>query len=477
MRRLTRLILSTLSTLGLATTAQAQTEPPPADESVLGEFVVTGVVEEHVPKIAILPSLSPALEDVIVRSVVRRDLELTGLFDVIDDRKAPPGLYGFNDPVDIKAWQSLGAEAIVKVAARRHSAGKVEVLGLAYFLNVGQDPVYEKKIVVDTKDIRVTSHRITDALLGALTGRPGGFASRFTFSGPWGRNRRVFTVDSDGHGLMPQTDPLLTAIAPTWGPNQELFYAVSTNYSPFRLTRLAPATTPHEPAGTPPPLPTATRISVPFRGSVYSVDFDKTRTRMAIAVAENGGSAIYVGKPDGSDLKKVSTTELATHPVFSPSGKLAWIGGSATHGSQRVYLEGKAVSPPGFTAAAPTFCDTEDGIRLVYAVAVGGNRQDLVMASERGQGTARLTQNQGTNAYPACSTDGRMLAFFSKRGKEQGLYVMSLKRFRTQKVAGTWGESLRWAPLPPPETPAPPAKPAASKPPAKPAPAAEAKPE
>lgn len=451
MRQLKRILLASLLASTTGATALAQSKAPPADESALGEFVVTGVVEEHIPKIAVLPSLSPALEDVIVRSVVRRDLELTGLFDVIDDRKAPPGMYGFNDPVDIKAWQALGAEAIVKVAARNHSPGKVEVLGLAYFLSAGQEPVYETKLVVESSKVRVTSHRITDALLGALTGRPGGFASHFTFSGPWARNRRVFTVDADGHGLMPQTDPQLTAIAPTWGPNQQVFYTVSTNYSPFRLTRLTPSPAPLEPGSTP-PLPTAKEIELPFRGSVYSVDFNKDRTRMAVAIAENGGSSIYVGNPDGSDLKKVSSTELATHPVFSPSGKLAWIGGSATNGSQRVYLDGKVVSPSGFTAAAPAFCDTEDGIRLVYAVSVGGNRQDLVMASERGQGTVRLTQNQGTNAYPACSPDGRMLAFFSKRGSEQGLYVMSLKRFRTQKVAGTWGESLRWAALPPETT-------------------------
>ncbi|NLE87249.1 MAG: tolB protein [Myxococcales bacterium] len=453
MRRLTLLLASLFATsaAGSAFAQGAETAPPP-DESLLGEFVVTGVVEEHVPKIAILPSLSPALEDVIVRSVVRRDLELTGLFDVIDDRKAPAGLYGYNDPVDIKAWQALGAEAIVKVAARSHSQGKVEVLGLAYFLSVGKDPVYETKLVVDSSDIRITAHRITDALLGALTGRPGGFASRFTFSGPWGRNRRVFTMDADGHGLSPQTDPKDTAIAPTWGPNQQLFFSVSTNYSPFRLSRIEPLLAPTSPGTTPTTLPTVTPVQIPFRGSVYSVDFDAERKRMAVAIAENGGSAIYVGNPDGTDLRKVSTTDLATHPVFSPSGKLAWIGGSATQGSQRVYVDGKVVSPAGFTAAAPAFCDTEDGIRLVYAVAVGGDRQDLVMANERGQGTVRLTQNQGSNAYPACSPDGRMLAFFRKKGSEQGLYVMSLKRFRTQKVAGTAGESLRWAALPPATT-------------------------
>lgn len=450
MRRLTRLILTALSTLGLAATAHAQTTELTPDESVLGEFVVTGTtVEEHVPKIAILPSLSPALEDVIVRSVVRRDLELTGLFDVIDDRKAPPGLYGFNDPVDIKAWQALGAEAIVKVAARNHSPGKVEVLGLAYFLNVGQDPVYEKKIVVESKKIRITAHRITDALLGALTGRPGGFASRFTFSGPWARNRRVFTIDSDGHGLMPQTDPQLTAIAPTWGPNQQLFYAVSTNYSPFRLTRLTPVETPHEPAGPPPALPKPTAISIPFRGSVYSVDFDKSRTRMAIAVAENGGSAIYVGNPDGTGLAPASDQVLANHPVFGPGGRLAYVAGGTA--GQRVYVDGKAISPAGFNASAPTFCDTPNGLMVVFTVGVGGGRTDIVATNVRGGNLTRLTQNQGSNSYPACSPDGRLLAYFSTRQSDQGpgLYVVPLaKPWRARKISSELGESLRWDPLP-----------------------------
>jgi TolB protein len=167
-------------------------------------------------------------------------------------------------------------------------------------------------------------------------------------------------------------------------------------------------------------------------------------------VAEDAKSSIYAGNPDGSGMQKVSTTELATHPVFSPSGKLAWLGGTAKQGSQRVYVEGKAISPAAFTAAAPAFCNTEDGIKIVYAVGVGGNRQDLVMSPENGKGINRLTQNQGSNSYPACSSDGRMLAFFSTRGKSPGIYLMSLKRFSTQKLSNQDGESLRWEPLPPP---------------------------
>ena len=413
-------------------------KPPPPSEDVLGEFVVTGNVQEHIPKIAILPSLSPALEDVIVRSVVRRDLELSGMFRLINDEKAPPGTYGFNDPVDIKAWQSLGAEAVVKVAARNHPSGRIEVLGLAYFPSSGPKPVYKTKLLVDKANARKTAHQITDDLLGALTGRPGGFSSRFAFTGPWGRNLRIFAADADGYGLTPQTDKKDTSMGASFGPGGQLFFSRSRSYSPYRLHTKSPSE----------PEAKSTAVALDFKGSIYSSAFNKDKTKLALAVSEKGKSSIYVGNVDGKDMKRVSTSELATHPAYSPEGQLAWVGGAPKQGTQRVYVDGKPVSPAGFTASSPTFCDTEDGVFLIYAVSVGLGKQDIVMSRPSGKGLTRLTQNQGSNSYPACSPDGRLLAFFSTRKSGKGLYVLSLKRFTTKKVLGTVGEGLRWEALP-----------------------------
>ena len=167
-------------------------------------------------------------------------------------------------------------------------------------------------------------------------------------------------------------------------------------------------------------------VTLPFKTSIYGVAFNKDNSKMAVAVAEGGKSTIYVGLADGTGMTKASTTELATHPVFSPTGKLAWIGGEAAHGSTRVYVDGKPVSPSGFGASAPTFCDTEDGVRLIYSVGVGNDQRDLVMSDDQGRGTSRLTQGQGSNTYPACSPDGRLLAFFSTRKEQPGIYMMSL---------------------------------------------------
>jgi len=432
------LIAAATLTLAGSSAAQAPAAPPPAaagpDESVLGEMVITSSTVEKLPRIAVLPSLSPVFADVVVRGVVRRDFELTGLFDVISDDKAPSGSYGFDDAVDVDAWRKLGAESLVKVAAKEVGTDQIQVFGFAYLLSSGKKAVFEKSITAKKADARVAGHRITDALLGALTGRPGGFASELTFSGRWGKNRRIFRMDADGNGLLPFTDPKDTAIAPAFGPGNKIFYLVSHEYSPFSLATYSGQK--------------IEAMGVPFKTSLYGVSLSRDGSKLALAVADAGKSAIFVGGADGSNMKSVSTTEQATRPVFSPTGKLSWIGGEAKQGTQRVWLDGKVVSPAGFTAGGQTFCDTEDGVRLVYAVAVGGGKQDLVMGDEKGRVLGRLTQGQGSNTHPACSPDGRLLAFFSTRNNTPGIYVMSLKSFRTQAISTQTGEGLSWARLP-----------------------------
>ena len=427
-------LLIAFATLTPAAASAADVPVAAPDESVLGEMIITSSTVEKLPRIAVLPSLSPDYEDVIVRGVVRRDFELTGLYDVIADDKAPPGMYGFEDAVDVDAWRKLGAEAIVKVAARKVGTDQIQVFGLAYLMSNGKKPVFEKSLTVKKTEARVTAHRITDALLGALTGRPGGFASELTFSGRWGKNRRIFRMDADGNGLLPFTDPKDTAIAPAFGPGNKIFYLVSHDYSPFTLATYSNQKN--------------EAVGVPFKTSMYGVSLSRDGKQLALAVADAGKSSIFVGGADGSNMKPVSTTELATRPVFSPTGKLSWIGGEAKQGTQRVWLDGKPVSPAGFTAGGQTFCDTEDGVRLVYAVAVGGGKQDLVMGDEKGRVIGRLTQGQGSNTHPACSPDGRLLAFFSTRGNAPGIYVMSLKSFRIQSISSQLGEGLSWAALP-----------------------------
>ena len=54
-------------------------------------------------------------------------------------------------------------------------------------MNDGKEPVYQKKLVVNKDEVRVTAHRITDALLGRADRTPRRFRQPLHFLGALGQ--------------------------------------------------------------------------------------------------------------------------------------------------------------------------------------------------------------------------------------------------------------------------------------------------
>jgi TolB protein len=403
-------------------------------EEILNNIVVVAkkVQRRPLPKIGIQPSLAANIEDVTVRSVVRRDLDLSGEFEVLPDTSAPAGLYLSDTPVDVAGWKKKGAESVVRVSGKSLGRGRVHLFGEAYFVDVGKKPVFQRHLETDIGSVRAASHRLADALIGALTGTPGAFSSELTFILQAGKKRRVYLIDGDGHNPRPISGDDQLALAPAFGPNHQLYYSASVRHDAFKLFTV----------GSKEPL-----VLSPG-GSVYGLAFSRERDEVAVSIAVGTTVALFRG-PNLKQLKTASGRKMAIHPAFSPSGKLAFAG--AGKFAQRIYIDGKAISPAGLSASAPVFCRHPNGVRVVYAVGVGKNT-DLVASDESGGNLVRLTQARGRNNYPACSPDGRLIAFFSTRksGEGPGLYMMRIDGRRPKRISTLLGDSLRWARLPPP---------------------------
>jgi TolB protein len=396
---------------------------------LLGNMVVVASTARALPKIGVVPSLSPDLEDVTLRGVVRRDLDLCGEFEVLDESAAPDGVYLSDSPVDTKAWEKKGAEAVVRVSAKK-TGDHVELIGQAFLVKTGAAPVLEKKATVAATGLRTGAHRMADALIGALTGHEGAFASRLTFVSGAGKIRRVYVIDADGGGARAVSPENETALAPAFGKDQEIHYAGSDGKDEYGL---------HTEKGRDLPL----HVS----GSVYGIAFNQDRTRVAVSIGTGATIRLLAG-PDLAHLTPASTVPFALEPTFTPSGKLAFVGLGGS--GQRVYVGDKPVTPEGTFAMSPTFCDHPDGIRLVFAA--GALLQtDLFSAGESGGSLVRLTQDQGKNSSPACSPDGRLVAFFSTRksGDGPGLYIMRTDGLRPKRISPLQGDSLRWEALTP----------------------------
>jgi TolB protein len=427
------------------------------DESVLGTVDVNGSAGglPPLPKLAVVPIVTTGTADSLVNLVVRHDMDLSGQFEVLGADGAPAGPFTHDSALDLAAWRATGAEYVLRVYAEPapNDSTQTQLVAEAYVTpseaqaaaqrkasasSSGGDaprPAFRGTVPTATTEVRAASHRLVDQVLGALTGRPGGFASEMVYTERVGRWRRVFTVDADGFDLRPIGPTDAVAISPAFGPGHEIYYALSSDYSPFRLV-----------AG-----PDARPVDVAVPGSILGLAFSADHKRLALTVMSEGKGAVWTGPRDKLQ-PMAAAAPFANHPVFGPLGKVAYVAGSPV---QRIYIDGKPVSPPGFMASAPVFCDAPEGLFVIYTVGVGAS-SDILATDTAGGGMRRLTQHEGANTYAACSPDGRLVAFFStgkknKLGQSEGagLFVMPIMRpGLSKKISNEIGESLRWEALP-----------------------------
>lgn len=426
--RFTRSALVAGAVAGVVASSSATASAAPQDpEDILGELVVEARGASQGP--IRLPKIGVDLDDATretktAGAVLRRDLALSAEFDVVEEDLPARS--------SMDTWRKSGAQAVVRVRSERAGLGTVRLIATLEL--PAPSPAVEITLQAPSSNLRAASHQLADELVGAYTGTRSSFFAQLAFVRNRQGTRAVFVVDPDGHNLRQVTPDEAVALSPVFGPDHALYYAASIGNGSYRLHR----------AGAEPPL------DLHPTGSVYGVAFTPDHRKTAVAIARGSNIVVHVGDASFSDLRPVSQVDLALHPTFSPSGKLAYAG--TKKNSQRIYVDGRAVSPAGLPASSPSFCDHPRGVRLAYAVGVR-ERADLVVSDERGRDVVRLTEGAGRNSSPACSPDGRSIAFFSTRrtGEGPGLYVIrSDGRRPPQRVAAGMGDSLTWTRLPRP---------------------------
>ena len=395
-----------------------QTAPDP-----LGTLEVPPGATRPLPKIAVVPSLSADMSDVVMRSVVVRDLELSGEVEILPDEDAPL----VEPDEDIEAWKKKGVEAVVQVTAESLN-GQVALRSRVFLIKTGTTPALDHQVRATPANLRVESHRMADRVIGALTGQDGSFASRMTFTAGTGALRFAFVIDADGHDPEVASQPDELVIDSAFGEDAKVHRVSSIAEEPYRIRT------------------ESGRLFTSVEGPVYGLSFSKDASRVAVSIGRKDGIRVFEG-PDLMHLGAPSAIATALEPAFTPAGKVAFAGAGKL--GQRIYVDGKPVTTDGLFASSPTFCNHPDGVLLVFA-AGAGKRTNLARANEDGGGLYRLTSDAASSA-PACSPDGRLVAFFSRRttGEGPGLYVMRVDGGRPRRISALLGDTLDWARIPP----------------------------
>jgi TolB protein len=354
--------------------------------------------------------------------VASRDFVLSSMFQVLDPQSFTANLAAEGSTIDPTSWRNVGAEGVIKGETSTRSNGLHIELKL-FMVSRGASAVLTKDYDVPTGGARIAVHQFVNEVIKYFTGTAGSFGTRLVFSATTGRGQKgIFTMDSDGSSLGRANVASNVALAPAIGPGGNVYYAGGLpdgGYALFKVGQSTPA--------------------VRQAGLIFGVAFGGAK--MALVVSQNGQSDIFTGASDGSGMTKYTSGGLNTHPAFGPGGQLAYV--SNASGNPQIYVDGKRVSSRGTYNMAPVWCNDPDGGTKILFMGRDGATWDIFSVAPDGSNMKRLTQDQGSNTYPACSPDGRVVAFFSTRNGG-GIYTSNPNGMNQQKIASTTGESLRW---------------------------------
>lgn len=416
----------------LAGPGVARAEPPitteltePPSDDVLGEIEVEATRDEagrvRLPPLVVRPATGAGAQAIALHGIMARDLELSGMFE-LDASLGEPATGDVRPRVTVDVRDSgLGFPTLVaRVERWRDGAWAAEEL---------------EQAAAGPRD-RAAAHRLTDRVLGALTGRDGSFSGRIAIvRRSEGTDPRLYRADPDGRGLEVVTSPAQMVVATAFQPKGALFYTASTNNGAIRLYAL----------GSPEPLP------VSPRGSIYGVSFG-AKGRVALAIAQGARIEIWTG-PTLESLTRLRDAGLDMQPAVAPDGRVAFTG--EVKGTTRIFVGTKPVTPG--RASSPAWCDHPDGLRLVWIER--SSKSSWVWSRRLGQPAEQLLAVRGKLSGLTCSPDGRVLAFSYDGGRAlegPGIYLGNVDVLRPRRVLPHPARGLAWGPAPITPAPKPP---------------------
>ena len=323
-------------------------------------------------------------------SVVRGDLERSGLFKLIDSGGA--AMTEAASPV-YADWKSKGADALVAGSLGASGDGRQEARFRLYDVNK-QSVLGGAAFVTSTPMLRAAGHRIADAIYEKLIGEPGIFSTRIAYVVKGSPTRyELHIADADGQNAQAALISKEPIISPAWSPDGgRLAYVSFENKKPVVFVHS---------------LATGKRIVVAnFKGSNSAPAWSPDGKRLAVVLSKEGGSQIFLVNADGSGVQRLaSSAGVDTEPNFSPDG-------------QSIY-----------------FTSDRGGSPQIYRIGVGGGE------------VQRITFEGSYNVTPRLSPDARSMAFISRRDGSFRLAVMDLASKQVQVLTDSHkDESPSFAP-------------------------------
>jgi TolB protein len=405
-----RFSLCTLIAAGsVALSAPAFAQEPASDADELPRIVISDP-NRDLFRLA-LPNASG--DQSLARSateIEQRDLQITGLFRVLDPVSFPAQLQNEGMGFAAALWSQVGAQGVAKMNISRQGGG-LALDGRLYQIGRGEGPVLNK--TYRGQDLRTLVHAWANDVIAQFTGQRGVFGARIAFAMGKGE---VATVGMDGADMKVVTSMkspcFMPAFSPTGGQiaftsylmgGADLWVVSAGGGRARRISKRPGMNT--GPAWFPGGGSLVATLSYEGNAELYRISAEdgSVQARLTNSSAIDLSASV---SPDGAKIAFVSDRQGTPQIFMMPSS-----GGAA----KRVTFQGTYNQTPRFCPKAdtPIIAFTGRDERLVF---------DIFTMDLRSGKVERVTQNQGSNEDPTWSPDCRLIVYSSSRG---GLFAMN----------------------------------------------------
>jgi TolB protein len=399
-KRIIRLFLASLLVNALPAAAQLSIE-------------ITGAGAQRIP-VAIVPFAGEqALGANTLTSIVRADLERSGLFRGLEVPPLSPHP-NENSPISYGEWRSRLADALVVGSVAPGAEGRMEARFRLYDV-VKQASLGGMSLTFSKDNMRSAAHRLSDFVYEKLTGEKGVFSTLIAYIVKRGSVYELQIADADGERsqyLLRSNEPI---ISPVWSPDGKRIAYVS-----FESKK--PVVYVHHLSEN------KRQVVASFKGSNSAPAWSPDGKTIAVVLSVEGGSQIYLINSDGSGPRRriSNSTSIDTEPRYSTDGKFIYFT-SDRGGSPQIYRmpsnggEPQRVTFEGSYNVTPR--PSPDGRVLAYVTRNGGKFQVALLDLSNRQ--VQVITDSDRDESPSYAPNGRMILLATVLGGRGVLSAVS----------------------------------------------------
>jgi TolB protein len=331
-----------------------------------------------------------------IASVVRADLDRSGLFRTLDPKSFLEQVKDINTPPQFNNWRVINAQALVTGQAVAQADGRLRADFRLWDI-YGEQQMLGLQFATTPENWRRIAHMISDRIYERITGEKGYFDTRIVFvaeSGPAAKRvKRLAVMDEDGANPIFLTNGSYLVLTPRFNPTAQMIAYMSYAGNKPRVYLFDLESGRQEMLGN-------------FPDMTFAPRFSPDGNKVVMTLERGGNSDLYV-----MDVRTRGVTRLTTDPAIDTGG---------------------SYSP--------------DGTQIAFESDRGGSQQIYVMNAD-GSNPHRVSFGGGKNGTPVWSPRGDMIAFTKQAGGMFHVGVMHPDGSGERIITDGWeDEGPTWAP-------------------------------